>query len=239
MKFKKILISIIVCGFAFLLINVNAFAVDVLNNTSEFTINEEYKEWEKSENKSTSGYIPNKYDIGTSASVLGNSNNPYYIANVSKYTNLSKFSLKNIIPENTVIRDQGKENSCWAFSAIAAIETNLALKNKQNGGLTKVYDFSEQYMVSSSFYDNYLNGIKNYKGMGFKPYEGGNFDYRAMGNIMSGYGLVNEEDYPYLNSEKPVDINSFNDKKIKADVLDTITFKNPKNESELIELRKK
>ena len=239
MKFKKILISIIVCSFAFLLINFNVFAVDVLNNTSEFTINEEYKEWEKSENKSTSGYIPNKYDIGTSASVLGNSNNPYYIANVSKYTNLSKFSLKDIIPENTVIRDQGKENSCWAFSAIAAIETNLALKNKQNGGLTKVYDFSEQYMVSSSFYDNYLNGIKNYKGMGFKPYEGGNFDYRAMGNIMSGYGLVNEEDYPYLNSEKPVDINSFNDKKIKADVLDTITFKNPKNESELIELRKK
>ena len=154
MKFKKILISIIVCSFAFLLINFNVFAVDVLNNASEFTINEEYKEWEKSENKSTSGYIPNKYDIGTSASVLGNSNNPYYIANVSKYTNLSKFSLKDIFPENTVIRDQGKENSCWAFSAIAAIETNLALKNKQNGGLTKVYDFSEQYMVSSSFYDN-------------------------------------------------------------------------------------
>ena len=78
MKFKKILISIIVCGFAFLLINVNAFAVDLLNNTSEFNINEEYREWERSENKFTSGYIPNKYDIGTSASVLGNSNNPYY-----------------------------------------------------------------------------------------------------------------------------------------------------------------
>ena len=48
MKFKKILISIIVCGFAFLLINVNAFAVDLLNNTSEFNINEEYREWERS-----------------------------------------------------------------------------------------------------------------------------------------------------------------------------------------------
>ncbi len=217
MKFKKILISIIVCGFAFLLINVNAFAVDGVNG----------------------GYVPRENDIGTYVSALGNSNNPYYIDNISKYANLSKFSLRDIIPENVIVRNQGSENSCWAFTTLACLETNLALKNKRAGKETKVYDFSEQYMVSSSFYNNYLNGLINNRGLNFKPYEGGNFETRAIGNITNGYGVVNEEDYPYLNTEAPVDLNGLKNKKMVADVLDTITFSNPKNNDERISLVKK
>lgn len=217
MKFKKILISIIVCSFAFLLINVNAFAVDVVNG----------------------GYVPRENDIGTYVSALGNSNNPYYIDNISKYANLSKFSLRDIIPENVIVRNQGSENSCWAFTTLACLETNLALKNKRAGKETKVYDFSEQYMVSSSFYNNYLNGLINNRGLNFKPYEGGNFETRAIGNITNGYGVVNEADYPYLNTEAPVDLNSLKNKKIAADVLDTITFSNPKNNDERTALIKK
>lgn len=220
MKFKKILISIIVCSFAFLLINVNAFAVDVINTTN-------------------GGYVPRENDIGTHVSALGNSNNPYYIDNISKYANLSKFSLKDIIPENVVVRNQGGENSCWAFTTLACLETNLALKNKRAGKEMKVYDFSEQYMVSSSFYNNYLNGLINNRGLNFKPYEGGNFETRAIGNITNGYGVVNEADYPYLNTEAPVDLNSLKNKKIAADVLDTITFSNPKNNDERTALIKK
>ena len=217
MKFKKILISIIVCGFAFLLINVNAFAVDGVNG----------------------GYVPRENDIGTYVSALGNSNNPYYIDNISKYANLSKFSLRDIIPENVIVRNQGSENSCWAFTTLACLETNLALKNKRAGKETKVYDFSEQYMVSSSFYNNYLNGLINNRGLNFKPYEGGNFETRAIGNITNGYGVVNEEDYLYLNTEAPVDLNGLKNKKMVADVLDTITFSNPKNNDERISLVKK
>lgn len=217
MKFKKILISIIVCSFAFLLINVNAFAVDGVNG----------------------GYVPRENDIGTYVSALGNSNNPYYIDNISKYANLSKFSLRDIIPENVIVRNQGSENSCWAFTTLACLETNLALKNKRAGKEAKVYDFSEQYMVSSSFYNNYLNGLTNNRGLNFKPYEGGNFETRAIGNITNGYGVVNEEDYPYLNTEAPVDLNGLKNKKIVADVLDTITFSNPKNNDERISLVKK
>lgn len=220
MKFKKILISIIVCSFAFLLINFNVFAVDVIN-----TIN--------------GGYVPRENDIGTYVSALGNSNNPYYIDNISKYANLSKFSLRDIIPENVIVRNQGSENSCWAFTTLACLETNLALKNKRAGKETKVYDFSEQYMVSSSFYNNYLNGLTNNRGLNFKPYEGGNFETRAIGNITNGYGVVNEEDYPYLNTEAHVDLNGLKNKKMVADVLDTITFSNPKNNDERISLVKK
>lgn len=73
------------------------------------------------------------------------------------------------------------------------MESNLALKNKQKGNFTKVYDFSEQYMVSGSFYDNYLNGQINKKGLNVKPYAGGNFNNRAIGDVMSGNGVVDEK----------------------------------------------
>ena len=142
MKCKKILISIIVCVFTLLLVSTNGFAADVQNKLNDVHV---------TEGLLTEGYIPKKYSVGSFSSLVGSSNNPYYIENVLQYANLSKFSLRDIIPENVVIRDQGKENSCWAFSIIACLESNLALKNKQKGKPTKVYDFSEQYMVSGSF----------------------------------------------------------------------------------------
>ena len=215
MKFKKSLVSIIVCAFTFFLVSTNVFAVDVQNKLKDVPV---------TEGLLNEGYIPKKYYVDSFSSLAGSSNNPYYIENVLQYANLSKFSLRDIIPENVVIRDQGKENSCWAFSTIACLESNLALKNKQKGKPTKVYDFSEQYMVSGSFYDNYLNGQINKKGLNVKPYVGGNFE-RAMGNVTSGNGVIDESSYPYLNSEAPVDINSLSNKKVTADILDTVGIK--------------
>ena len=238
MKFKKILISIIVCTFTFFLVNTNVFAVDVQNRLKDVPVTEEYTKWEELSNNRNIKYIPKKYDIGSFSSSIGSSNNPYYVENVLQYANLPKFSLRDIIPENVVIRNQGKENSCWAFSTIACLESNLALKNKQKGNSNKVYDFSEQYMVSGSFYDNYLNGQINKKGLNIKPYVGGNFNYRAIGHVMSGNGVVDEESYPYLNSEEPVDINSLSNKKITADILDTVVFGSSENEEEFLKLKK-
>ena len=93
-------------------------------------------------------------------------------------------------------------------------------------------------MVSGSFYDNYLNGQINKKGLNVKPYAGGNFNNRAIGDVMSGNGVVDEKSYPYLNSEAPVDINSLSNKKITADILDTVMFGSPENEEELLKLKK-
>ena len=228
MKFKKSLFSIIVCAFTFFLVSTNIFAVDVQNKLKDVPV---------TEGLLNEGYIPNKYYVDSFSSLAGSSNNPYYIENVLQYANLSKFSLRDIIPENVVIRDQGKENSCWAFSTIACLESNLALKNRQKGKPTKVYDFSEQYMVSGSFYDNYLNGQINKKGLNVKPYVGGNFE-RAMGNVTSGNGVIDESSYPYLNSEAPVDINSLSNKKVTADILDTVIFESPKNEEQFMKLKK-
>lgn len=66
---------------------------------------------------------------------------------------------RNINGENwvTPIRNQGECGSCWAFGAIAAVET---IYNYQNNDPTLDIDLSEQYMVSCGMkhYSNSLNG---------------------------------------------------------------------------------
>ena len=58
---------------------------------------------------------------------------------VEKYTNIfkiltgksiasiSRFDLRDVIPENVIVRDQGKANNCWTFATIGALETSLAV----------------------------------------------------------------------------------------------------------------
>lgn len=63
----------------------------------------------------------------------------------------------------TPVKTQGQCNSCWAFTAIAAIESALLIKNK-----AMTYDLSEQQLIDCSatfgtygcfggFYNNGLN----------------------------------------------------------------------------------
>ena len=73
MKFKKSLVSIIVCAFTFFLVSTNVFAVDVQNKLKDVPVTEEYTKWEElSDNKNTK-YIPKKYDIGSFSSSIGSS----------------------------------------------------------------------------------------------------------------------------------------------------------------------
>ena len=165
MKNKKIIVSCLTILLLIILLGNVSFGKSILDKAVAVPVTDEYKEWESSNKLNSSGYIPKKFDIGTFTSNVWNSNNPYYIAGSSAVSDQSKFSLRDVIPNNVVIRNQGKENSCWAFTTIACLESNLALKNKQKGLPNKTYDFSEQYMVSSSFYNNYLNGKVNPNGL--------------------------------------------------------------------------
>lgn len=237
MKNKKIIVSCLTILLLIILLGNVSFGKSIIDKAVAVPVTDEYKEWESSNKLNLSGYIPKKFDIGTFTSNVWNSNNPYYITGSSAVSDQSKFSLRDVIPNNVVIRNQGKENSCWAFTTIACLESNLALKNKQKGLPNKTYDFSEQYMVSSSFYNNYLNGKVNPNGLDMPKYVGGNFNMRALGNVTCGNGVVDEKDYPYLNSEEPVDINSLSGKNMSADILDTIMFGTPKNDAERLKIR--
>jgi C1A family cysteine protease len=78
----------------------------------------------------------------------------------------------------TKIKDQGQCGSCWAFSAIAAIETTYAINNK------KALDLSEQELVDCS------------RDYGNEGCNGGLMD-NAFKYIVEKKGIASLTDYPY------------------------------------------
>lgn len=79
----------------------------------------------------------------------------------------------------TRVKDQGYCGSCWAFSAIGALESAYAIKHNQ------IIEFSEQQLVDCS-YDNYgcYGGWMEYA-----------FDY------ISQNGIATESEYPYTAND--------------------------------------
>lgn len=89
----------------------------------------------------------------------------------------------------TSIKHQYTLGTCWAFSAIAAVETN-ALKN----GLSS-YDFSEQHLIQSlvsSAYSDDTGKVGKYSA----SLEGGKITY-SPSYYFNGYGQLLESELPY------------------------------------------
>lgn len=111
------------------------------------------------------------------------------LKNTKQASNLpQKFDLRNDNGNNyvTPVKNQGAINSCWAFAAMAALESNV-LMNK--GG---IHDFSENNLVTQNGFD-------------FTP------DYGGFNQMSSAYfarwaGPVNEQDDPYPASGDTQDI---------------------------------
>lgn len=78
----------------------------------------------------------------------------------------------------TPVRDQAACGSCWAFAAVAAIESSYLIKNKV------ALDLSEQQLVSCS--DIYGNGGCN-----------GGWPASALKYPLN-YGMTTEAAYPYV-----------------------------------------
>ena len=135
----------------------------------------------------------------------------------------ARFNLKDIIPENINVRNQGRANNCWDFAAIGALETTLALKRKKQSAGLKVFDFSEAHVKYGSRYSMFLNGEKNGKGFNAVRSDGGNF-MDAINYMTNGFGPVDEKWLKYNPNEPDIDLNSIESITQASTVMDTVNL---------------
>lgn len=219
-KIMKKLIIMLLLFMLIILVSQKAFA-----NTADILQREEYsknfKKWlELSEEERQKVIMPKMYDYKNSRTIY---KNPLYLTRMLGYSLEERYNLKDIIPSNLIIKDQMHTNSCWAFSAISSLETNLALSNYKNGINTpKVYDFSERHMeyaTSRTFENNVINPIGYNRKVG-----GGGSWWTAEPYFINGTGAIPEEEMPFEDNEKTINISQIQDKTVSSQVYDTIYF---------------
>lgn len=241
-KLKKTLTIVILAGLMLVILgNSNVFAnnADLLEKT-EYT--EEFKKWlELSDEEKENVIMPRPYEVENTSI---KSSNPFNIARMLKASINRRYSLKDEIPSNLIIKNQMQTNSCWTFATLSSLETNLALSNKKNGvNLSKVYDFSERHMEYATS-KTFLNNVENKSGYNRKVGTGGN-STMAQSYLTNGTGAVPESEMPFENNEDIIDISKIKNKTLSSQVYDTVDFpdyqkeKNEENKTEILNKIKK
>lgn len=186
-------------------------------NLGVLEYSEEYQKWldlpEEERNSTIAPRMYNNIDKNIKNSSTGN---------LYKSTYVPTFNLKDIIPQNTVVRDQMQTNTCWAFSTIGALETNLALQDYRAGKTAKWYNFSERHMEYSStrlFANNEINPM----GINRSLDVGGNARI-AFTYFTNGMGPIDESSMPFENNTNLIPLSSIQNKKVTAKIIDTIEF---------------
>ena len=215
-------IGIIILLIVILLTNFNFTVYATINEFEEVEVTEEYKEWQKlSDEEKSKTIMPNII------AMKDKSNLDYLegLANIFRLTALlgdnyeTEYNLKDKIPENLVVKNQQTTSSCWAFANLAALETSLALKDKNENKATNVYDFSERHLVYSTSREAFLNDVINEKGFN-KEIAGGNY-YIANAYLTNGEGAIKEEKMPFENNEDKININEIKNKEVVTKIVDS------------------
>lgn len=218
-KQKKILAQLLIF-LTIILTSSKVFATDLANYLGKIQFSENYSKYlDLSDEEKENVIVPRMYDIPKTTK---QTTNPLKMSKILRSTLSSKYSLKDIISENMVIKNQMQTNSCWTFSSLATLESTLALKDYKSGKSAVVYDFSERHMeyaTSKTFLDNVINK----HGFNRKVGDGG-FPSLAIAYLTNGTGAVPETEMQFENNENQIDISKIQNKTVSTQVNDTVDF---------------
>ena len=217
-KQKKFLMQVLL----FLIIVLSSckvFATDVASYIGEMKLSEDFQKYlELSDEEKENVIAPRMYDIPKSKMIV---TNPLKLSKMLGTTLDSNYSLRTVIPDNMVVKNQQQTGSCWTFSSLGALESTLALKDYKNGKSPIVYDFSERHMeyaTSRTFSD----GI-NENGFNREVGDGGISGIK-MAYLTNGTGAISETEMPFENNEKKIPLSEIQNKTVITQVNDTVDF---------------
>lgn len=102
------------------------------------------------------------------------------------------------------VKDQGTYNTCWAFSALASLESNMIKSKKSDSSV----DLSEKHLIYYNYngmYDNpdksLFAGFDTYVTNGTSSFMQGGSMYMAASTLMRRYGALDESKAPYPNKQ--------------------------------------
>lgn len=220
-KQKKVVIMLLLILLISILVENKVFALNKEELTKSVEYTENFKNYlELSEEERKKVLMPNPYEIKKTTTQTKN------ILKMARMLGTgiteSRYSLKDVIPENVVVRNQKATNTCWAFASLASLESTLALQNYKAQISAKTYDFSERHMnysASREFANNQINIYGYNKALN----EGGNW-YMAKSYLTNGNGAINETDMPFESNSNTINISEIQNKQVVSRVYDTIEF---------------
>lgn len=219
-KQKKIYGIVLIITLMLLVFPIKIYASSMIDKIKPVEYTEEYKQYlQLPEEQRKNRIEPNMYDLPKTS---------YKYKNPLRHLRLvgssvePSFTLQNTIPTNMVVKNQGTTETCWSFATIAALETNLALRNASGLNIAKVYDFSERHMDYATT-KTFANNVKNPYGFNRMPGSSGNW-YIATAYLTNGLGAINENEMPFQNDVGVIDIAQIQNKTVTTQVYDTIEF---------------
>ena len=231
-KPKKFLLTTLILLIVSLMLGTNVIATtsSIADMIKPVEYTEEFKRWmELPEEERSKVLMPRMYDI---PNTKAKTKNILKSALMVKSSNESRFTLQNVIPNNLIIKNQMSTGSCWAFSTIASLETNLALTGSDK---SKVYDFSERHMVYATS-RKFLNNKVNENGFNKQATDAGSY-FIAETYLTNGLGAIDEAEMPFENNEDIIDISQIQNKTVTSQVYDTVYFPSYKETNDLTQIK--